>query len=242
MSATAIKVQGLSFKYENATDYSLKSFNLEVPEGSCTVILGPNRAGKSTLMSLICGLLPLNEGSISFPLYKNKQFYSYGTQSSALYSELSVRENLTFFSKLINPQLNPSEKISSLAEKLALGDYLDKKIAHCSGGIRQRTHIACTLLGKFPLLVLDEPFNNIDPESRLLIRDILKDYIVEHKATLLLSSHQFEAMENLWTHLAFIKNGKLSEFIEKDSSPQKEQKLQSIFFELKNAPLKDLNK
>jgi len=236
MNATAVKIQDLTFKYKNTAEYSLLNFSVEIPEHSCTVILGPNGAGKSTLMSLICGLLPTPPNTVSFPSYSRADFFSYGTQNSALYAELTVRENLTFFSRLINPQLNPEEKISELAQKLELSAFLDKRIAHCSGGIRQRTHVAATLLGKFPLLVLDEPFNNIDPESRVLIRDILKEYMLKNKATLLLSSHQFEAMEDLWTHLIFIKNGRLSDFIEKDSSSQKEQKLQQIFFELKNAP------
>lgn len=242
MTDTAVKVQGLTYKYKNAAEYSLLDFNVEIPEHSCTVILGPNGAGKSTLMSLICGLLPSPPNTITFPEYSRRDFFSYGTQNSALYAELTVRENLRFFSQLISPTVNPEEKITALAQKLEFTDFLDKRIAHCSGGIRQRTHVAATLLGKYPLLVLDEPFNNIDPESRILIRDTLKEYMQKNKATLLLSSHQFEAMEDLWTHLIFIKNGRMSDFIEKDSNSQKDQKLQKIFFELKNAPQEALIK
>ncbi len=242
MSATAVKIQGLTFKYKNAAEHSLLDFNVEIPEHSCTVILGPNGAGKSTLMSLICGLLPSPPNTITFPSFTRNDFYSYGTQNSALYAELTVRENLKFFSKLISPDLKPEVKIAELAQKLELTPFLDKRIAHCSGGIRQRTHVAATLLGSFPLLVLDEPFNNIDPESRVLIRDILKEYMQKNNATLLLSSHQFEAMEDLWTHLIFIKNGRMSDFIEKNSIAQKEQKLQQIFFELKNSSQEAIKK
>ncbi|MEZ4813713.1 MAG: ATP-binding cassette domain-containing protein [Bdellovibrionota bacterium] len=125
-----------------------------------------------------------------------------------------------------------SMEIEGISSALELGPYLDKKILHCSGGIKQRTHIAVTLLSSSPLLVLDEPFNNIDPDSRILIVKALKNYLREKNATLLISSHQFEAMDDLWTHLIFIKNGSMVDFFEK-SSVHNKQRLQEIFFELK---------
>lgn len=233
MSEKAIHISLLSYKYPNTDIPALKNLDLHVPMGSCTLILGSNGAGKSTLMSLICGLIQKQEGSLVIAQAWPHDFFSYGTQNCALYADLSVEENLELFAKLMNNPTAALAKIKNVADKMDLGSYLKKKIAHCSGGIRQRTHVASTLLGSYPLLVLDEPFNNIDPESRVLISAALKDYMTDNKATVLLSSHQFEAMEELWTHLAFLKNGSLSDFIDKKQAST--QKLQSLFFELKNA-------
>ncbi len=237
MAVPAIKIQNLSFRYQNSDTASLKNINIEIPKGSCTLLLGLNGAGKSTLMSLICGLLKVSDAHLSFPAFAGQQaFSSYGTQHLALYGELTVWENMRFFAKLINPQQDPDESLQSLSVALDFKKYLGRRVMHCSGGIKQRVHVAVSLLYSRPLIVLDEPFNNIDPESRDLIRDILKQYLVEKKVTLLLSSHQFDAMEDLWTHLVFLKNGEVSEFLARSSS-DRQQKLQSIFLEIKSNPL-----
>lgn len=233
MNETALSVSRLSHVYENSGVFALKDLDLDIPLGSCTLILGPNGAGKSTLMSLICGLLEKQSGEIRINSKWPTDFFSYGTQNTALYADLSVKENLELFANLMSNPEQALGKIIEVAKSLDLTEHMNKKIAHCSGGLRQRVHVAATLLGKYPLLVLDEPFNNIDPESRLVISEALKSYIKENKATLLLSSHQFEAMETLWTHLAFLKKGVISDFI--DKKQVSDQKLQTLFFELKNS-------
>ncbi|MEZ4813714.1 MAG: ATP-binding cassette domain-containing protein [Bdellovibrionota bacterium] len=96
MTHHILEIKNLSFKYKDAQNNSLNKINLTVPQGACAVILGPNGAGKSTLMSLICGLLPPQEGTILFTSSQSKNHFSYGTQHCALYSELTVRENLSF--------------------------------------------------------------------------------------------------------------------------------------------------
>ena len=233
MSEAALSISNLNYSYEKSSGFALKNLSLKVPLGSCTLVLGPNGAGKSTLMSLLCGLIKKQSGDINITAQWPENFFSYGTQSPALYSDLTVKENLVLFARLMSHSTKALGKISEVTSSLDLTTHMNKKIAHCSGGLKQRAHIAATLLGDYPLLVLDEPFNNIDPESRLVISEALKRYCLENKATLLLSSHQFEAMEALWTHLAFLKNGEISDFIcRKDVS---DQKLQSLFFELKNA-------
>lgn len=233
MTSAAVKITSLSYQYKGQSEFALKDINFEIPQFSCTVLLGPNGAGKSTLMSLMSGLLSSNNQSLSFPAFDQKErFLSYGTQECALYDELSLSENLEFFARLISPHKNPSEEIESLAAELNFKEYLHKRVSQCSGGTKQRAHIAVALLYSFPLIVLDEPFNNIDPESRKLISEALRKRLKENKITVLISSHQFEAIEDLWTHLLFIKNGQLAEFIKKSNSDS-QQKLQSIFFELK---------
>lgn len=233
MNEKAIQISSLSYTYPNTKIPALKNLDLHVPMNSCTLVLGSNGAGKSTLMSLICGLIEKQKGHLLLASSWSHDFFSYGTQNCALYADLTVQENLELFAKLMKNPASALSKIKDVAAKMDLRSYLDKKIAHCSGGIRQRAHVASTLLGTYPLLVLDEPFNNIDPESRVLISSALKDYMKENNATVLLSSHQFEAMEELWTHLAFLKNGSLSDFIDKKQANT--QKLQSLFFELKNS-------
>jgi ABC-2 type transport system ATP-binding protein len=232
----ALKVEALSFKYKNHNEYSLKNINLEIPQNSCTVILGPNGAGKSTLLSLISGLLDLPKEEsgkiIHSGIKENVANLSYCTQHCALYDELSITENLLFFARLLNLQANAHEEIRKMIKTFDLSAYAHKRISHCSGGIRQRAHVAVSMLYAHPLIVLDEPFNNIDPESRDLIAKTLKEFLSEKKITIVISSHQFEAIEDLWTHLVFLKNGKVASFITKDSSDVK-HKLRSLFEELK---------
>src|SRR4051812_14495373 len=115
MTLAAVKVSDLSYQYPKAQKYSLQNFTFEVPLSSCTVLLGLNGAGKSTFMSLLCGLLEAPPGSILFPAFsKEKVFLSYGTQSCALYHELSIFENMLFFARVLNPKHDSTEQIKKL--------------------------------------------------------------------------------------------------------------------------------
>lgn len=233
MTDIAIRTQNLSFRYPHTRSNALSDLSLEIPRYSCTVILGPNGAGKSTLFSLISGLFKA-EQQVEFPCFDcSKRFMSYGTQNCALYDSLSVYENLEFFGKLMDVE-NLSQKIFSLCESLALTEHLRKRISSCSGGTRQRTHFAVSLLCEAPLLILDEPFNNVDPESRLLLKACLHDYLSKQKGTLVLSSHQLEALDDIWTDLIFIKGGRKKESIKK-SEDFKDSRLEALFFELKDS-------
>jgi len=233
MAEIAIRAQNLSFRYPHAENNALSDLSLEIPRYSCTVILGPNGAGKSTLFSLICGLLK-SEQQVEFPCFdSSKRFMSYGTQNCALYDSLSVYENLEFFGKLMDVE-DLFQKILSLCDSLALTEHLQKRISSCSGGTRQRTHFAVSMLCEAPLLILDEPFNNIDPESRLLLKACLRDYLSKQKGTLVLSSHQLEALDDLWTDLIFIKSGRVKETLRK-SENFRDSRLEALFFELKES-------
>jgi ABC-2 type transport system ATP-binding protein len=151
---------------------ALDSVSFNVEAGETFGLIGPNGSGKTTLIRLLLGLGRATSGSVRvlgrhMPDRKVASQIGYMTQSSALYGDLSVRENLAFFGTLYG--LRNKALRTRIAETLALVDLSDRAaftVQTLSGGMRQRVSLACALIHQPRLLFLDEPTVGIDPELR----------------------------------------------------------------------------
>jgi ABC-2 type transport system ATP-binding protein len=168
----------------------LPSVSLAVRPGAVTGLLGPSGSGKTTLMRSIVGVQIVEAGQVSvlgLPAGspENRRRVGYVTQAPSVYGDLTVRENLEYFARVLGA---PAERVAEAAETVALGDHVDQVVRTLSGGERSRVSLATALLGHPDVLVLDEPTVGLDPVLR---RDLWSTFhrLAEAGTTLLVSSH-----------------------------------------------------
>ena len=199
---------------------ALRDVSLSLPVGSSVMLLGPNGSGKSTLLKLLAGL--------SRPSYGNLHVFgrmpedgrgriAYMGHSSALYDELTVAENLRYFLGLQRPELPAAQRKQRMEEAVAamgLDPGNPRRVGEYSQGMRQRASLARALLTDPDLLLLDEPFSNLDTGSvrTMLVR--LRAYLAQPSAsglprTLLLTTHQAELARPLTTQTLTLEDGRL---------------------------------
>lgn len=190
--------------------HAVDGISLSIPKGEIYGLIGPNGSGKTTLIRLCIGLLHPTSGEIrllgqSIP---NKPILSkvgYMTQASALYEELTVPENVAFFAEMCG-----SHEPAWIDEAIALVDLQDRArslLRTLSGGMRQRTSLACSLAHRPSLLLLDEPTVGVDPQLRATFWSYFRK-LADSGVTLVVSSHVMDEAERC-DRLGFIRQGKL---------------------------------
>jgi ABC-2 type transport system ATP-binding protein len=189
--------------------------NLTVKRGEIFGFLGPNGAGKSTTIRMLCGLLAPSSGNGrvgGFDIIKDpesiKKVIGYMSQQFGLYTDLTVDENIQFYSRLYLKDRNQANTMKEEVIKLVeLERYRDFLAAHLSGGWQQRLALACAIVHKPNILFLDEPTAGIDPVSRRTLWDILYD-LAGKGITLFVTTHYMEEAERC-NHIGFIWKGRL---------------------------------
>jgi ABC-type multidrug transport system ATPase subunit len=205
-----LKICGLTKSYR--TIRALDGVDLSLERGCVLALLGPNGAGKSTLFSCLLGLTKPLEGSIFLegrtPTDADRASFGYVAERVSLYSQRTVAENAGYFSRLRGQS---SLEVKTQLKRVGLSRFSDRKVCQLSKGMLQRLGLAIALCGQPKLLVLDEPFNGLDPASLDALQAILRE---EHErgATLLISTHTMSAVEPLATHAAILLRGKLAAF------------------------------
>jgi len=171
----------------------IRGLSLTVPAGRVTGLLGPSGCGKSTLMRAIVGVQKVAGGEVTVlgmpagsPALRPR--VGYVTQAPSVYGDLSVRENLDHFARVLGVPRTEAERA---LEVVALGDRGGQLVGRMSGGQQTRVSLAVALLGGPPLLVLDEPTVGLDPVLR---RDLWRTFrsLAEAGTTILVSSHVME--------------------------------------------------
>jgi len=207
----SISTHGLKFSFNR--HQVLKGIDLEVPAKSIYGFLGANGAGKSTFIKSLLGLLKVKPEQIrifDLELSSNrlKILSKIGSmiEEPAFYGHLSGFQNLEMIRKLHNL---PSGRSEEVLEIIGLDSEANKKVRNYSSGMKQRLGIACALLSKPDLLILDEPINGLDPLGIIEIRKLLSNLNEEFGTTIFLSSHLLSEIEKLCTHIAIIDKGKL---------------------------------
>lgn len=191
---------------------ALHGVDLVIPQGSIVAVLGPNGSGKSTLFACLLGLVQPTRGRIHYrgsPITSSmRQRFGYLAERVALYPYRTVAENASFFLQL--KQSDPGE-LSRQLDRVGLRACQDRKVRQLSKGLLQRLGLAIALAGKPELLVLDEPFNGLDP---YLLDQVLQIIHQEHKrgATLLISTHTISIVETVATHALVLLEGRLAAF------------------------------
>ena len=141
---------------------ALRDVTFELDGGEILAVIGPNGAGKTTLLSLLAGAISPSEGSVGAPAGER---IGWVPQQTAVYSKLSVVENLQLFARL-ERVADPASAVAAMLEQTALSDRADEQLGRLSGGNRQRVNIAVGLLADPAVVLLDEPSASLDPRQR----------------------------------------------------------------------------
>ncbi len=207
-----ITVENLYHSYNKDNKYAVKNVSFEVEKGEIFGFLGPSGAGKSTTQGILTGLLQLQKGNVSVAGYDVKKispnmFNKIGMsfEQSNVYSKLTARENLDFYSKLFDvPTRDPKE----LIKLVGLEGKEDMKAGEFSKGMKHRLTFARSMINNPELWFLDEPTTGLDPAIASEIKDIIRK---ENKkgVTVFLTTHNMFIAEELCDRVAFIIDGEI---------------------------------
>ncbi len=210
----ALRLHGLTKTYGDTR--AVESLDLEIPVGSFYGLVGPNGAGKTTTLSMIAGLLRPDRGTVEIagidlgrdPTAAKRQM---GVLPDRLrtFDRLSGRQLLYYYGVLRG--LKPSvveDRIADLARAFDLTDALARSVSDYSAGMTKKVMLAGAMIHSPRLLVLDEPFESVDPVSSAVILDILRAY-VDHGGTVVLSSHGMDLVQRACSGVAVLVGGRV---------------------------------
>lgn len=198
MNEALISLAGVnkSFQAGGREIAALQGLSLKVKAGQVTGLIGPDGAGKTTLMRLLCGLYAPDSGQISVlghdsvaAAYEIQASVGYMPQRFGLYEDLSVQENLDLYATLQGvPKTERAARYDELMHLTGLGPFTARLAGQLSGGMKQKLGLACTLVRPPPLLLLDEPTVGVDPVSRRELWEIVYRQVRDAGMTVLLST------------------------------------------------------
>ena len=196
----SVTIQSVKKSFGNVA--ILHGVDIDIADGSFTVLVGPSGCGKSTLLRMIAGLEQINSGEIRIgerrvnDLQPKERDIAMVFQNYALYPHMTVRENMAF--SLLLAKNSPAEiaaKVGSAAEILALGSLLDRYPRQLSGGQRQRVAMGRAIVRDPQVFLFDEPLSNLDAKLRVAMRGEIKELHQRLKTTSIYVTHdQIEAM------------------------------------------------
>jgi len=204
-------------KYDTVTTVNHLTFAIE--EGEIFGLLGPNGAGKSTSIHMLSGLLAPTFGEISLSGYsitkhplEVKRRIGLVPQELAIYEELTARENMNFFAKLYGLRGKLlKERVDEALQFVGLLERANDKPITFSGGMKRRLNIACAIMHRPKLIIMDEPTVGIDPQSRNHILESVRE-LNRLGSTIIYVSHYMEEVEAICTRIGIIDKGKLLAF------------------------------
>jgi ABC-type multidrug transport system ATPase subunit len=215
-SSIAAELQSVSKIY--GTFAALRNVSATFKSGTCTVIVGENGAGKSTLLRVIAGLITPTRGTaqvFSEPPHHQRQRMAYMSHSTMLYDELTAMENLNYFASLYRDGGCACVGSPEMALRaVGLDPTLTRPVGQYSQGMRQRTSLARVLQTDPELLLLDEPFSNLDVASAHHMVELLADFRTWPVAgggsrTILLTTHQAHLAEPIADTTLSMRNGQI---------------------------------
>ena len=210
----ALDIIGLFKRFDQKV--AVDGLNLSIPKGSFFGLVGPNGAGKTTTLRLATGLLRPDAGQVRITgvdVWPDpasvKSLLGLVPDGLLLFERLSGQEMLLYAGLLRGmPEAEVVARSGELLEVLGLKGDADKLIVDYSHGMKKKTALACALLHRPPLLVLDEPFEGIDPVSAVNMRTVLERYTASG-GTVIMSSHVMDLVERMCDHVAVIAEGRI---------------------------------
>src|SRR5881628_1050758 len=202
----AVDIDGVSKSF--GAFKALNGVTVRVRQGEIYGLLGPNGAGKTTLIRLVCGLLEAHAGTVTvlgrrMPNVGVLRHIGYMTQQAALYPAISVEENVRFFAAINGAE----EGVKEALELVQLWERRGSVVATLSGGMRQRCSLACALVHRPQLLLLDEPTVGVDPQLRVQFWEQFR-CMAAGGTTIIVSSHVMDEAERC-QRLGLIQYGRL---------------------------------
>ncbi|MCM3782187.1 ABC transporter ATP-binding protein [Neobacillus mesonae] len=192
----------------------LDHVNIEIRQGEILGLLGPNGAGKTTLIHALSGLIGIDSGSIelfgerqSGSMLEVKRKIGLVTQDITVFEDLTAKENLAFFGGIYG--LSGADLKQRIAETLhfvGLTDQANKRPSKFSGGMKRRLNIACSIIHRPKLLIMDEPTVGIDPQSRNHILESVRD-LQKKGTTILYTTHYMEEVQSLASRVVIVDQG-----------------------------------
>lgn len=206
-----ITTKQLTKKYKNFT--SVNDVSLHIQKGSIYGFLGPNGAGKSTTMKMLLGLTAPTKGSFTidgkrFPDDRIAILKEIGSfiESPSFYANLTGRENLDIIRRILGL---PKDVVWDALDLVGLTEFGGRLAKKYSLGMKQRLGLAGALLGRPPILILDEPTNGLDPSGIHEIRNLVKSLPDLYDCTVLISSHMLSEIELMADDIGILNHGRL---------------------------------
>jgi ABC-2 type transport system ATP-binding protein len=182
---------------------ALRPLTLELRAGELTALIGPNGAGKTTLLSILAGVIRPSAGTVSLP----PRQVGWVPQQTALYSRLTVTENLRLFARLERAD-DPRAVVARMLEQADLTGRADEELSRLSGGNRQRVNIAIGLLADPPVLLLDEPSAALDPRQRERLWRFVES-LVDAGTSVVFSTHEVAEAERYAARVLVLADGEM---------------------------------
>ena len=210
--------------------FALNKISFHIDENSILGVIGANGAGKTTLIRILSGLTSPTSGTIFIKgmNYKTngksiKQIIGIITNKSFLYEELTIYENLKFYSKLHSTYDKSTfkEKVERYAEKFNLSDWIFEPISNLSTGMKQKVEIIRILIHNPSILLLDEPFSGLDFNTIKLMIKILTELREKENLAIVITSHKIEVVQQISDTILILKRGKISKFAPKNEIDNK---------------------
>jgi ABC-2 type transport system ATP-binding protein len=182
---------------------ALRDVSFEAAAGEIVAIIGPNGAGKTTLLSILAGILRPSAGIVSRP----PREVGWVPQQPAVYTKLSVAENLRLFARL-ERVADPEAAVERMLAQTGLADRAGEELGRLSGGNRQRVNIAVGLLADPPVLLLDEPSTALDPRQRERLWEFVSA-LARRGTTIVFSTHNVGEAETYADRVLVLADGEL---------------------------------
>lgn len=208
-----IEVKNVTKKYGKSV--AVEDISFSINDGEIIGLLGPNGAGKSTTMNILTGYIEQTSGEVTIEGYdtlkkpkKAKQQIGYMPEGVPLYTDLTVKEFVTYMAELkqVDRKVR-KEKIQKVIEQTGLSEVQNKLTKNLSRGYKQRVSMAGALVGEPKILILDEPTVGLDPKQITEIRNLIKELGKTH--TIIISSHILSEISQICNKVIIINKGKI---------------------------------
>ncbi len=207
-----IKVNKLYHDYEGKGNYAVKNITFRIERGKIFGFLGPSGAGKSTVQNIMTGLLPLQKGEVELAGTSvsrvTRNFFNdigYSFEQPNIYPKLTGYENLKYFAGLFSV---PTENPMKLLSMVGLGNAAHKRAGKYSKGMKVRLVFVRSIINNPKILFLDEPLAGLDPSTAEVIKELIREKR-RQGTTIILTTHNMFAAEELCDSVAFLNEGKI---------------------------------
>jgi ABC-2 type transport system ATP-binding protein len=209
-----VRFVGVSHRFGDFT--AVDDLSFDVRRGEVFGLLGSNGAGKTTALRILCGLLRPTAGTVTIedvdvqadPLAARRRF-AFVPDGAPLYTNLSPRQHLALVGRLHGiDEARIAAESERLIAALDLADRIDDPVGQFSRGMRQKTALACAILPRPPLLILDEPLNGLDAPTTAVFKEVLRAW-ADRGGAVLYTSHLLDVAERVCNRMAVMNRGKL---------------------------------